>query len=366
MVDTNGATAGNRRPNAGSGGNGGASQAKPRHAAVAKPISNSKNVTAGGAKVTTVAGEHHSSSKEPENVTIQADPATSLGLSFVNGGVVRQASPSIPIVAPKGQVAALGVREGWRLTNIGKTDFTVTATSTPKRILEALATARKRGTTYTLQFSTGGADEAPNRVVRAEEQSNAEACDGSRVNNAVGETAGGEAAAAGPASGGGAGNSDRVCMEGKQIEEDREKGASAGVEIREDGETKETEGKGERQVFDRKDAPSSKAETGRGDGKVTLMYEMYDEKFLIKDGCISAAEIDETYCLSFVMPNCTLHLGPLGPADRYVRENEGELMPYLEENPSGTFHGLEDGEVYWVYVSRDEEEEKQDKERTKQ
>ncbi|CAN0295941.1 unnamed protein product, partial [Ectocarpus sp. 12 AP-2014] len=54
------------------------------------------------------------------------------------------------------------------------------------------------------------------------------------------------------------------------------------------------------------------------------MYEMYDENFPIKDGCISAAEIDETYCLSFVMPNCTLHLGPLGPADRYARENEGE------------------------------------------
>ncbi|CAN0394057.1 unnamed protein product [Ectocarpus sp. 12 AP-2014] len=96
------------------------------------------------------------------------------------------------------------------------------------------------------------------------------------------------------------------------------------------------------------------------------MYEMYDENFPIKDGCISAAEIDETYCLSFVMPNCTLHLGPLGPADRYARENEGELVPYLVENPSGTFHGLEDGEVYWVYVSRDEEEENQDRERMKQ
>lgn len=56
-----------------------------------------KNVTTGGAKVTTFAGEHHSSSKEPESVTIQADPATSLGLSFAVGGVVRQASPSIPI-----------------------------------------------------------------------------------------------------------------------------------------------------------------------------------------------------------------------------------------------------------------------------
>ncbi|CBJ48674.1 conserved unknown protein [Ectocarpus siliculosus] len=329
MVDTNGATAGNRRPNAGSGGNGGASQAKPRHAAVAKPISNSKLV----------------------KPLCHSWPA--LHLLHIQ-------------VAPKGQVAALGVREGWRLTNIGKNDFTVTATSTPKHILEALAAARKRGTTYTLGFSTGGADEAPNGAVRAEEQSIVEACDGSRVDNAVSETAGGEAATAGPASGGETGNSDQVCVEGKELEQDRKKGASAGVEIGENGETKETEGKGEGQVFGGKDVPSCKAETGRGDGEVTLMYEMYDEKFPIKDGSISAAEIDETYCLSFVMPNCTLHLGPLGPADRYARENEGELVPYLEENPSGTFHGLEDGEVYWVYVSRDDEEEKQDRERMKQ
>lgn len=36
------------------------------------------------------------------------------------------------------------------------------------------------------------------------------------------------------------------------------------------------------------------------------------------------------------------------------------------EEPPGTFHGLVDGGVYWVYVSRDDEEEKQDRERMKQ
>ena len=48
-----------------------------------------------------------------------------------------------------------------------------------------------------------------------------------------------------------------------------------------------------------------------------------------QDGCVSSAEIDETYCLSFVMPNCTLHLGPMSPADRYAQENNGEVVPYL-------------------------------------
>ena len=37
-----------------------------------------------------------------------------------------------------------------------------------------------------------------------------------------------------------------------------------------------------------------------------------------------------------------------------------------KEEPPGTFHGLVDGGVYWVYVSRDDEEEKQDRERMKQ
>ncbi|CAN0394025.1 unnamed protein product, partial [Ectocarpus sp. 12 AP-2014] len=146
---------------------------------------------------------------------------------------------------------------------IGNTDFTVTATSTPKRILEALAAARKIGTSYTLGFSTRGADEAPNRVVGAEEQSNVEACDGSRVDTAVSETAGGEAGTAGPASPGDTENSNRVCVDGKELEEGRKKGASAGVEIGEGGETKEIEGKGEGQVFEGEDAPSCKAETRR-------------------------------------------------------------------------------------------------------
>lgn len=49
-----------------------------------------------------------------------------------------------------------------------------------------------------------------------------------------------------------------------------------------------------------------------------------------QDGCVSSTEIDETYCLSFVMPNCTLHLGPVSPADRYAQESNGEVVPYLQ------------------------------------
>lgn len=40
--------------------------------------------------------------------------------------------------------------------------------------------------------------------------------------------------------------------------------------------------------------------------------------------------------------------------------------PDCQENPPGHFHGLVDGGVYWVYVTRDDEEEKKDKDRMKQ
>lgn len=42
------------------------------------------------------------------------------------------------------------------------------------------------------------------------------------------------------------------------------------------------------------------------------------------------------------------------------------LSFFAAENPPGTFLGLVDGGVYWVYVSRDDEEEQKDKERMKQ
>lgn len=52
-----------------------------------------KTVTAAGAKVTTVSiGAHHATSEEPERVTIKADPAAALGVSFAVGGIVRQVS----------------------------------------------------------------------------------------------------------------------------------------------------------------------------------------------------------------------------------------------------------------------------------
>ncbi|CAE7410663.1 unnamed protein product [Symbiodinium natans] len=61
-------------------------------------------------------------------------------------------------------------------------------------------------------------------------------------------------------------------------------------------------------------------------------YSMYDEKFPIKDGQITAAEIDErgpevarrTYCLSDVMPGCKIHLSHKNAEEKYKVESAGE------------------------------------------
>jgi len=46
-------------------------------------------------------------------------------------------------------------------------------------------------------------------------------------------------------------------------------------------------------------------------GKVILIYEQYNEQFDIIHGSTTQENIDEVYCLSFVMPNCLIHLSIL-------------------------------------------------------
>lgn len=58
---------------------------------------------------------------------------------------------------------------------------------------------------------------------------------------------------------------------------------------------------------------------------------LYSAAQTLQGGRITAGEIDDVYCLSFAMPNCTLHLGPLSPSERYKREESGgEAMTYLQ------------------------------------
>lgn len=99
-----------------------------------------------------------------------------------------------------------------------------------------------------------------------------------------------------------------------------------------------------------------------GNGEVKLLYERYDELFPIIDGSTTASAIDEVYCLSFVMPDCVIHLSTLPPAEKYQREAAGELDLFVSENPRGTYHGLVKDLSYYVYVEENADQLRRDQE----
>lgn len=92
------------------------------------------------------------------------------------------------------------------------------------------------------------------------------------------------------------------------------------------------------------------------DGEVVFKYSMYSEKFPIRGGQTTAAAIDEVYCLSDVMPGCTIHVSTKSTEEKYATEAAGEVFQYVLEEPTGTFKCLEAGETYYVYVTEDQAE----------
>jgi len=100
-----------------------------------------------------------------------------------------------------------------------------------------------------------------------------------------------------------------------------------------------------------------------GNGMVKLIYEMYSEEFPIVDGSISSALIDETYCLSDVMPNCLIHLSKYDSRMRRALEDdpEGNLSEiFIKEEPRGIFHGLEKDLSFFVVIEQEAEQLKRD------
>ena len=100
-------------------------------------------------------------------------------------------------------------------------------------------------------------------------------------------------------------------------------------------------------------------------GKVRIMYEQYDELFDIADGSTSQSAIDEMYCLSFVMPDCRIHLSDRSPAERTRLANEGIQIAYEREDPEGVYRGLCTTKTYYVYVDQEAERLHRDQAETK-
>jgi hypothetical protein len=102
-------------------------------------------------------------------------------------------------------------------------------------------------------------------------------------------------------------------------------------------------------------------------GKVTLIYEQYNEQFDIVNGSTTHENIDEVYCLSFVMPGCLIHLSKHAPGVKRQLEIEEKFDDlFFKEDPRGTYHGLEVDHTYYVFVEQEAEQLARDQAITKQ
>ncbi|OQR84223.1 hypothetical protein ACHHYP_13714 [Achlya hypogyna] len=94
----------------------------------------------------------------------------------------------------------------------------------------------------------------------------------------------------------------------------------------------------------------------RGNGKVVVRYNHYKKEFVIAGGSTTAAAIDAQYFLLAVFPSARLHLSRFGPSDFGYEADGLAERPMLPEEPMGVYHGLQDGDVYWVHVEEDSAE----------
>lgn len=99
-----------------------------------------------------------------------------------------------------------------------------------------------------------------------------------------------------------------------------------------------------------------------GNGMIKLIYERYDELFPVVDGSTTQANIDDVYCLSFVMPGCLVHLSLHENAERFARENDGIFDSFVHEDPCGVYHALEKDRTYYVVVEQEVDQLRRDHE----
>ena len=105
----------------------------------------------------------------------------------------------------------------------------------------------------------------------------------------------------------------------------------------------------------------------RENGNIVLIYEMYHEEFPIVDGRLTSVQIDEEYCLSYVMPSCSIHLSTLPVKERLEAEHIGDYTATVKEHPTGTCVGLEVGlGPYYVFSMQEEAQLLRDQEMMKE
>ncbi len=109
----------------------------------------------------------------------------------------------------------------------------------------------------------------------------------------------------------------------------------------------------------------------RKTGKVKVVYEQYDDMFDISDGALSVHAVDDEYCLSDIMPGCTLELIPCAPQEKIKQEIKGIMVPFNEKSEDGkNFINLytyeDEARSYWILAYQDAKQREEDMKKTRE
>jgi len=272
---------------------------KPNYSRTAANITakTTKVATAQGAKVTTVATSNvATTSNDPDFLTIEVCANGKAGFAWEKGGKVMT-------VTRGGLADKSKLKTTYRLTKVG--DDAISTDISKKDIGSLLDAARTSGKAYSVTFAAPGAEAAAAAAAGAA----AAAAEGTALPTAAAEekesTAEMMTQAEANAEADAALSPEEEAAAAAAAAAEAEAAAAAAEEARIAAEAAAVAAA----------AAAAEAERQRilRNGKAVILYNMYSDPFQLKDGVLTAAAIDEEYCLSDAMPNCQIHLSRISP-----------------------------------------------------
>lgn len=228
-------------------------------------------------------------SDELVKIILECGPGARAGFTWADGGLISR-------VTRGGLADNAGVKANMFLVTIN--DTAVTENRPSKEIEKKLNTARLSGKAYVLTFSTRGqAQEAalstPTAVVAVANSSTPTA-----LVDEASESAPSVAVDEAPSA-----------QQQAQEEETQRKAADEAQRIAAIEEAQRIAAEEARRIA----AEEATRLLLLRNGKVTIVYNTYSDAFTLQDGSLTAAIINDEYCLSDAMPGCVLHLSRISP-----------------------------------------------------
>jgi hypothetical protein len=85
-------------------------------------------------------------------------------------------------------------------------------------------------------------------------------------------------------------------------------------------------------------------------GTIFVHYSKYRKKIPILGNSTNDAVIDFEHNIRKTYPHCLIHLSSYAPGDNSFVHDGHHRRPFVEESPTGVYHGLESGRSYWAEI----------------